>query len=298
MFLVESPAPYAGDIMGATATIGQYDGDNKLEAQFDVNSLSFDSLVRVGDYIRFDGKGIWYRIKSKNNVSAANVWVDLEPRKGEAHPGTDGKWGQANVDDDSVNGVDDIGEAYWNGSDDGPTPPLPTGSTSWDVTYQVFRQPIRSISQSLQLSGGVCVDLLYSGHGNSGTQFAATGAPALDPIGVSILFSPTGAVSRCITGVATTTMTGTTFAPTDLPPSGTVYLLVGRSEQVPRADSSTSSELLNVEDTNATWVAISHRTGAVVPGEVDREAYLAAAANLKVSESRKIATSGEALGGR
>jgi len=36
----------------------------------------------------------------------------------ELQPGNDGKWGVANVDDDGINGTDDLGEAGWPGSDD------------------------------------------------------------------------------------------------------------------------------------------------------------------------------------
>ena len=85
-----------------------------------------------------------------------------------AHPGEDGAWGVAGVDDDGINGPDDSGEAGWAGSDDEPVIPGDPGFgaiwTTGTNQVQIASSPANRYVN--RIGHGAFVDLNYVGkHG-------------------------------------------------------------------------------------------------------------------------------------
>lgn len=73
LYLAETPPPYAGDIVGATATI-----TGPFQATFDGNSVNLINVVKVNDFIRFDHRNPYYEVKEVNGSSPPYVLV-LDP---------------------------------------------------------------------------------------------------------------------------------------------------------------------------------------------------------------------------
>jgi type II secretory pathway pseudopilin PulG len=140
-FLAETPPPYSGDFVGATATVnagssqtGIYDYYTATFAPAMSSGLVGTSpLVNAYDEIRFGYKGPSYTITQITPGATYTMTF-----RGE------------------------------HGRD--PAPPATT------VPYQILRRPERSSASPLELPKGVVVDLMRSGYGLTGTDFsAATG---------------------------------------------------------------------------------------------------------------------------
>jgi len=86
----------------------------------DKNALDFFSSDEIGDT---DGDGMKEILDAWGTPIEFLRW----PAGYSEHPGTDGKWGVANTDDDNNGTQDDITEAGWPGSDD-QNPPVPITS--------------------------------------------------------------------------------------------------------------------------------------------------------------------------
>lgn len=67
-------------------------------------------------------------------------------------PGPDGAWGDVNVDDDGVNGIDDIGERGWPSTDDVAASRESTGAYSWLATIVPRRDHLGSRNDLYTLS--------------------------------------------------------------------------------------------------------------------------------------------------
>jgi hypothetical protein len=77
------------------------------------------------------------------------------------HPGDDGAWGKASVDDDSAGGADDIAEAGWPGSDDEVVQPGDPGyGQTGNATINSSTSPTKQI---LFAGEGAYVDLNFHG---------------------------------------------------------------------------------------------------------------------------------------
>jgi prepilin-type N-terminal cleavage/methylation domain-containing protein len=166
IFIAETPIPFAGDSIGATAQLTATSGFSAGYA----NQATFSdiqNLVAVGDLIQFDLKGPFYRITAAGNTPKT---VTFAPMPGQMVPyprlrGTD------------VN--------------------YPT-----HVQFQVIRQPVRSSAPPLELPNGIVIDLSNSGIGYSGTEFSGMVDPRImfTPSGgvASVIPLPSNAVPGTI----------------------------------------------------------------------------------------------------
>ncbi|MBC8356018.1 MAG: hypothetical protein H8E66_28915 [Planctomycetes bacterium] len=302
VYMAETPAPYSGDFISSTAVLVDSDSDGRSESA-DIDpalSLSLPFLVQAGDSIRFGYKGARFELVSVppipdlKGVGVPSVYtIVFEAPSAIVNPGPDGKWGDAGVDDDGQNGTDDRGEAGWALSDDGPNPP-PPGTV---VSFQIYRQPRRSKVAPLLFSGGVAIDLEYSGIGASGSQFDASlqNQPGvLNSQPVIVMFDPGGAVSKVYTGIYNA---GTGTIPlVGAPVQGTIHFLLGKFDQsVPPPVLATAvsptlnATQTNLEDTGNSWVSIADRTGAITTAENASGATLV--------DAREFVISGQGSGG-
>lgn len=133
--------------------------------------------------------------------------------------------------------------------------PYGAGRTSPSVRFKVFRKPSKTMTGSLVLPRGVCVDLTWSGLGINGAQFN-TGSAAQ----VFIVFEPNGSVSSIYEYP-----TGSSW-----PALSTIHLLVGRTDQVgaPQAVSDRDDLKPNLSDLANRWVSINARNGNVYTSNV------------------------------
>jgi hypothetical protein len=178
-------------------------------------------------------------------------------------------------------------------ADDGPRPPAP----DTQVAFQIVRQPTRSTAKPLQLATGTCIDLEFSGMALTGIEFAAknhipaTGTPVLDNRPIVILFHPSGSVSRVYYGNNNTS----TVTLQDVEPAGTIYLLIGKSDQsTPLPPATLLAERTNLQDANTYWLAVADRTGAITVAENDAQLTLPG----NVAAARSFASTGQSMGGR
>lgn len=280
----ETPPAYSGDFVDATAELIDTgtDGiaDRIVIPTVDSASLYIAtdprrSMVKQGDLIQFDSKGPRYPIIADPQpvvVASVNCYEILIPTQAVLL------------------------------SDYGVNRPI-AGS---GIPYTVFRQPLKSPLNSVQMGGGTVIDLEYSGIGVdlTGTPPGATffDAGYTNPSGnlndqpVVIMFEPGGGVSQVYTRFYNSSGILTYGGQR---PNGTIYLLIGKFEQTapapvtpaspsatppsPRATPSNLGDLSNV------WLAIGTLTGTVTTAENVGGANVAAA--------REIARSAQSMGG-
>lgn len=234
IFLAETPTPFAGDFLGATATL-QGTGGYATSAQI----TDTQGLVKEGDYIRFNYQGPRYYIAT----------VTAGPPKTLTFTAPNGQ----------------------------PLPKLT--STDTRLPFQVFRQPRRLNSQSLQLPTGTVIDLAYSGVGYSGNEMSGGTSD------IALTFQPGGSVDQLI-GVNV-----------NIP--GTIHFLVGRTENTPGLQ--TDNSKLNLADGTTSWVSIGHQTGTVTTSEnvvADPSTVFASTMSNSLKSARQIAQSKQTMGGR
>jgi prepilin-type N-terminal cleavage/methylation domain-containing protein len=237
LFLAETPPPFAGEMLGDKATLSLPDPMNNPH----IGQATFNDtyqLTQPGDYIQFDYKGPKYQITSASGTAPRTVI--FQAASGQPMP---------YISEDTMN--------------------APTR-----LPFQVYRSPILSNANPLQLPTGTVIDLTSSGIGQSGTEMAAT--TTLPPI---IMFHPSGSVDRLLNVSFT--------AP------GTIHLLVGRVDKVPTLEPDTTKQ--NLTDPTASWVSIGYLTGTVTTAENVVPGDLSA---MSVSMGRSIAQSKQTMGGR
>lgn len=309
VYLAESPYPYSGDTIEfsfanvqATNQVGgtQVRFDPFVNAQFqlaaDGNPLA---QLALGDEIKFDFKGPRYIIRGlydadpNDNTNPIVVQV--------SHP-----------------------EAKWSDVAGTPLDPLddtltysPATPTPGSYRYQVFRQPTKSSVKAMTLPNNIAVDLNFSGLGLpvpdsstaliSGRQFRTSIAGDRRP--VRIMFGPQGNLSK-LTFIDPDNNTNQSFNP-----SGTVYLLVGRIEQIRDFDGipavpfslNNSTDMIqltrNIVDNSTQWITIGHRTGQVntapngwpiAPEDLGPGTYFVDL----MAAAREFAQAGESVGGQ
>lgn len=228
---VESPPIYTGPWLDARVQVGRPAGPLQaqfLDADFAPAPLP-EGTLRVGDRIRFNHQGYWYRIDGPDAgdgvVNDATVELNVSLAQWQADPWpTDGTW--------SV--------------------PMP---------YEIRRQPDvsaaaafrASISKPLQLPLDAVIDLSWSGFSGIGPGTPPRGHFSLTNAGpgpVFILFSPNGGLD----GVYYPNMP-------DVAPADNVFLLVGKRERIPRGLAEDGRS--NLEDSECLWVTIRGQTGLV-----------------------------------
>lgn len=186
--------------------------------------------------------------------------------------------------------------------------------------YQIVRMP-RPIGNPLELPRGTCIDITYSGVGNSSRQFPPPpGGFTATPNGLIILLTPNGGIDSMFV----TTPTGAAFSALSNP-IASLYFLLGKVEKVP-ADNSvvglinpaqfTNLDSSNLADPNSLWVVLNRGTGQVttaenMPPPVDPTTLTSSnvliagqsvpaptAINVYCTLCRQAATQGEQMGGR
>jgi len=174
-----------------------------------------------------------------------------------------------------------------------PTPKIITTP----LPYQIFRRPRKSSASPLQLPGGMVVDLGFSGIGAMGNQLSEaiqSSNAAKSP--VLVAFAPGGHLDH-ISYVGFGEPTD--VAPNQLllrhkKPSSSVYLLVGRIENIPALG--VPAEANNLENGSARWLSISHQTGVVSTAE--NNVLPMANTNPSVYDARQFARDKQTMGGR
>jgi hypothetical protein len=243
-------------------------------------AASASTLILPGERfeIQFNYKGPWYVAYR----DTSNSYFVAGP------PGPDGAWGIKGVDDNTNGTPDDISEYLWPGSDDVGSlaynssgvlvPALPVYPPSQPSFYGIRRAPHR-IGNPLELPAGSCVDMEYSGMGQTGADFSflKNGGTQLQTLGV--LFSPQGNVDALYTtvfnGVATT-LNG------PIAPSGTLHFLIGKIEKMNLPNGATDDTNRNpsnvhpfdrtesnLADPTSLWVSVGRSGGGVITAEND-----------------------------
>jgi type II secretory pathway pseudopilin PulG len=243
LYLAEVPPPYIGSTLYARGEIYQRDPMTRefvpvtTMTQMDgtVISIRDDTelgylrhLIGEGDLfqVRFDLKGPWYRCKRGINTDTT-------------YP-------------------DPLRFYYMGFTQGGATNPVPPGFNDTAVSYNTARPfqihlPPRRFGSPLELTGGTCIDMVYSGVGPRNNVFStATTA-------VAVMFQPSGGIdSVWVDGQ----VDGTALL-------GSVHFLVGKVEKVnPIVGLSyTNPDQSNLADFNSLWVSIGRMGGAITTAE-------------------------------
>ena len=190
--------------------------------------------------------------------------------------------------------------------------PVPRDTPPDGVPFQIFRQPAKTARAPLVLPESIAIDLLFSG--DAGELFAP--ANPSDPTPVIIMFSPTGVVDRLYHSEG---------APPVLqsePPTGPIFLLLGRREKMPLDLSDNSMpirdrpvndlEQNNLVDLTNLWISIQPQTGHIASTEnspivanypIDSVNPFASQPDLDrlllaINEARLLASEAQGMGGR
>jgi prepilin-type N-terminal cleavage/methylation domain-containing protein len=243
VFQAEVPPPYIGDTLTSTA---QLSGGQLLFPSSDTGWKT----VRSGDLVRLNYRGAYFMITTPNgpNGYIPNSIVALTP--------TD----PTRIGDPNL---------------------YPRNTNS--ISFQVFRQPIKTADSVAVMVDGACVDFSYSGIDQYGTgaSFAPGGSsPATDVSPVTVTFGPSGNLERVYAQ-------GNALS---LPLTG-VYLLVGKIEKTYAISSYSQPNYL---DSDARWVFVSRQSGLPTTTE---NAYIASPGSppnaTDVNNARRYATAAQ-----
>lgn len=265
----ESPLPYSGDFVASTIDVvatpnpnppPQWPWSASSTPPYASNPLYPSQVamvlrgpaadnwqaqrIRIGDGIRFNYQGPIYYFDGANMntnglITLATPYV--APTYTLASPDTSPPqfWTAGLMpDSNAANG----GLGVWT-----ITSPNFVGGAG--VPYQIFRQPITTAAVApQQLPEGVVIDIEASGMGPLGLFSAST---TTSPI---ISFNPDGTMNLVYDGLPKR-------------PTGTIFLLIGRREQVPLVATSFIPATANIQDPNSLWVTINAQTGQVATFE-------------------------------
>ena len=261
LYIAETPLPYAGDFIGATATLEDFDSNDIVDgATIDsAQGVAFPTLVQVGDRIRFDYKGPFYRITA---IDSATYEITFAVPSGVPAPANEGALVPYQV--------------YRQPKKSSASPLQLNGSIAIDLQYSGIGAVGTQFDASL-------------------TNVAGT-PPVLNRTPVVVMFDEGGAMSRIYGSyqASSGSIPGSGVAP-----RGTVHLLLGSFDQTtPAPDPTTgvssvsTAERNNLEDQRNVWISIGDRNGAIssaenggLPGSTD------------ISLAREFARSGRTMGG-
>ena len=263
MSIAEVPPPYSGDTVYSRAYASGGNPwlavlTNSPQAVFQVSPGA--TFVARGDFIKFGYRGVRYHIEMVSQ-SGNDVRVIFSHRS--ARPP---------VLMPKVN---------------------PTGQENPGLEFQIYRKPQRSAAVPLELPAPAVIDLTYSGVGADGAELYTAGLtgpptnlnPELDnPIIVT--FSPSGRVDRVyVNGISDT-------------PMGTLYLLVGRVDQVGPLQALTNPQdsMTNLQDSKSLWVSIGQRSGLINTSPNQGGPHVGGPADVMVA--RQFALRSQSMGGR
>ena len=232
LFQSSVPQVYRGESLDSTVTITVDPGDVTFNKGGE-RAINWDGIpppdftkrkVTKGDLIRFDGAGPWYEL-GENAMTVLLRSQSTGDRTGQTDRNT-------------------------------PWPPVGVGHP-----FEILRQPVRS-GQAFTIPDGRCIDLAWSGYGNSNYQFFFTPGTTINA--VTILFDATGRVRQLFIEDSAT--------PRRMSFTGPVYLLVGR---VDRAGAAFAPTLNPADDTlganwqygDSFWIGIDPASGIVKTAE-------------------------------
>jgi len=272
LFMAETPPPYAGDTLNARMVVvggAGINGGRITQMSNSVLATSKNSrLIRPGDLVKLGQQGRFYIIQRLDNST--------------------GK-------DDNGNPLT-IGPLPWritpvNQLVNSVVPSTPAEG----VSFQIFRQPTKSLSRVLQLPGNAVIDLQFSGLQSSTTQTSSTFDAISSTSGSSsnnilkqgpviITFQPDGSLGALYNG----------GAPVRL--AEPVYLLVGKREKVGGDPAPDDPEVVfNFQDPENVWVAIGSQSGLITSTEM---AAVAPDSQTPIQDSRLFARQAQNQGGR
>jgi prepilin-type N-terminal cleavage/methylation domain-containing protein len=239
--LAESPPPYAGDFINSTVTVNvPVLGANYLQVtalpQGDIWS---DQQISNGDRIRLNYQGTYYTVYSGSYDSVGHI--------------TGFPWNLYPLNPTSGMTPANATVVF---------PPIMQPGSSVNLPFEIFRQPIRSAVDPLQLPEGIVIDLNVSGMStDSRTTSSVTTTGVFSSLATTtsnpvISFSPSGAVDMLYDNGATRA-------------TGPIFLLLGRSEKISTNvwSQGAGTPELNLIDPDSLWVAISQQTGQVTVTE-------------------------------
>jgi len=273
LYLAEVPPNYQGSvqsargrIMPSSASLGSYElviltPDPATAGSYIADTIEMaylQSLIDDGDAftVRFDHKGAWYRCH----------------RTG----------GQFLYD-----GLTTMGTAV-------PVPPQMTASQHPGFAFTIQRAPV-PVGDPMELTGGACIDLTYSGAGPSGNGFI------LHRQSLAIMFWPDGSI-RALYPDGTGPVA----------PDGNLHFLMGRVSKMdlplgPNLDHPSTMNMFdpnksNLASADSLWVSINRANGQVTSSEntpdTDPTDFTPGGQAAFLSRARSVATGGQQMGGQ
>jgi hypothetical protein len=159
-------------------------------------------------------------------------------------------------------GLTTLGKAF-------PVPP------SRDQPFTIHRAPQR-VGSPLELTGGACIDLTYSGIGPADNSLVNARTA------IAVMFAPAGGVHRLyVDGLQE-------------PPAGALFFLIGRTDKMALPVIGQES---NLADADCFWVAVNRLNGKVTSAENAPDPS-AATLPAGLTAARSFAIGGEQMGGR
>ena len=235
LFQANVPQVYRGESYASTATISSIDTGFARGLTFTPDTtIPTPRNVQSGDLIRFDGRGPWYELSG----TGAGTRVQFR----------------------GTTGIQSATEMV---SQTERNTPWPT--TGIGHPFEILRQPVRNGS-AFTIPDSRCVDLAWSGFGNSTyTRFVNPGTPVTVPT-VTVLFDATGRVRQIFTQNAAGANRVTVTGP--------VYFLVGRVDRA-NNDPTAASTYDGTDDTkgfnwqygDSYWIVIDPASGMVKTAE-------------------------------
>ncbi len=233
LFQANVPQVYRGESYASTATLSGSSWVRTVGYPAD-GAIPAARSVKKSDLIRFDGRGPWYELTADGGT-------------GVQFRGTPG-------------GVVAANELSGQTERNTPWPTMDSPHT-----FEILRQPVRNGS-AFTIPDSRCVDLAWSGFGNSTyTRFVNPGTPVTVPA-VTVLFDATGRVRQIFTQNAA--------GANRLSVTGPVYFLVGRVDRA-NNDPTLASTYDGTDDTkgfnwqygDSYWIVIDPASGIVKTAE-------------------------------
>lgn len=272
MYLAEVPPPYVGSTVNARAGIYRVQPGMPREYHFvpvsggapDAAEISYlRSLIQDGELflVRFAYKGPWYYCKRGGGTPGDPLY-----------PNPDVFYYMETTQALTAT----------------PVPPGYSDSTLYRTTqpFQILLPP-RRVGSPLELTGGTCIDVAFSGIGPSAT-FADFPPPPTQSI--VVMFKPGGELDSLWYDGAV----GGAAVP------GSLHFLVGKVEKVgSNGTGFANPELSNLADPNSLWVSVNRMGGGVVTTENVPDPTAAAISPAAYLQSaRRVAVSRDQMRGR
>lgn len=261
--------PYQGDYAGAQGQLVDFSGDGFADQiHIDVAlAATLTSLVSPGDLIELGDRRERFFISAAATNGMGQVVVEFN------NP-------SLTVNAAQTQNIPLHERAWPIGTAGGPM-----------VSFRILRKPSKSLASGVSLPRGTCIDLQFSGVGQTGREMSSDfvqgglsdspgiGLPDFGPI--YIVFTPDG---RADTWYTQSRPDATTTVFTRAPVQGLVHLLVGATDQVvdsgfdlsswpngainAAAMTDTDDYKTNIMDENNSWVTINPNTGGITTSTV------------------------------